>query len=189
MRRFARRPIAELVDSREPQLLAGIVSDPRAVNGQRGRVLIFKLDDGSEAIEAVVNDEVIDQQRELMQEDQLVIVQGKLQHDRFSGGLRLNVTQVWDLAAARARFGRYLAVDIDGGTPPVGDVLRLWPPRRVDSEHGELRQGLPIRLRLRRSTATAEIELGDEARFWPCDEALGRWRSIAHGGGATVVYE
>ena len=37
-----------------------------------------------------------------------VVVQGKVQPDRFSGGLRLNVTQVWDLAAARARFGRYL---------------------------------------------------------------------------------
>jgi DNA polymerase-3 subunit alpha len=35
----------------------------------------------------------------------------------------------------------------------------------------------------------AEIDLGDEARFWPCDEALGRWRSIAHGGSATVVYD
>ena len=189
VRRFVRRPIAELVDSREPQLLAGIVCNPRAVNGQRGRVTIFKLDDGSEGIEAVVGDEVIQGQRELLQEDQLVIVQGRLQHDRFSGGLRLSVTQVWDLSAARARFGRYLAVQINGGTPPVADVLRLWPPRRVASEQGELRQGLPIRLQLQRSLATAEIELGDEARFWPCDEALGRWRSIAHAGQATIVYD
>jgi DNA polymerase-3 subunit alpha len=29
VRRFARQPIADLVDSREPQLLAGIVTDPR----------------------------------------------------------------------------------------------------------------------------------------------------------------
>jgi DNA polymerase-3 subunit alpha len=52
-----------------------------------------------------------------------------------------------------------------------------------------LQQGLTIRLRLQRSQASAEIELGDDARFWPCDEALGRWRSIAHGGAASVVYE
>jgi DNA polymerase-3 subunit alpha len=42
---------------------------------------------------------------------------------------------------------------------------------------------------VQRSSATAEIELGDDARFWPCDEALGRWRSIAHGGVASIVYE
>jgi DNA polymerase III subunit alpha len=189
VRRFARRAVADLVDSREPVLLAGIVTDPRAVNGQRGRVVIFKLDDGSEAIEAVAQDEIFEARRDLMTEDTLLIVQGKLQPDRFSGGLRLNVGQVWDLAAARARFGRYLSVDVNGSAPPVADVLRLWPAKRVDSEQGELTQGLPIRLRLQRREATAEIDLGDDARFWPCDEALGRWRSLAHGGAATIVYE
>ena len=196
VRRFARRTIADLVDSREPQLLAGIVTDARTVNGQRGRVVIFKLDDGSEAIEAVANDEIFEARRELMLEDQLVIVQGKLQPDRFTGGLRLNVLQVWDLAGARARFGRYLAVDIGapaghGGAaaPPLTDLLRLWPARSTAGENGPVLQGLLVRLRLRRSVAVAEIELGDEARFWPCDEALGRWRSLAHGGTATVVYE
>jgi DNA polymerase-3 subunit alpha len=196
VQRIARTPLAELAAAAaarrgpgETQVMAGIVSDARSVNGQRGKVLIFKLDDGSEAVEAVVNDDVIASQRELMVEDQLVIVQGKLQQDRFSGGVRLNVLQVWDLAAARARFGRYIAVDINGSAPPVADLLRLWPAKRVTSENGDLRQGLAIRLRVQRSTATAEIELGDEARFWPCDEALGRWRSLAQGGAATIVYE
>jgi DNA polymerase III subunit alpha len=189
VRRFVRTPIAELGDSREPQLVAGIVSDPRSVNGQRGRVVIFKLDDGSEAIEAVANDDVFEGKRELMVEDALVIVQGKVQPDRFGGGLRLNVSQVWDLAGARARFGRFLAVQLNGGTPPVADVLRLWPPKRLESEHGEVVQGLPVRLKLQRVGAVGELDLGDDARFWPSDEALARWRSVAHGGAAVVVYE
>jgi DNA polymerase-3 subunit alpha len=192
VRRFVRQPLADLVDSRELQMLAGIVTDPRAVTGQRGKVVIFKLDDGSEAIEAVANDEIFEDKRELAVEDALVIVQGKLQPDRFSGGLRLNVTQVWDLAEARARFGRYLAVDLNGSLPPVAELLRLWPARKVQSDQGELRQGLTVRLRLRRSTATADLDLGEEARFWPCDEALARWRSVAGahpGGQAQIVYE
>ena len=192
VRRFAKREIAELVDSREPVLLAGIVTDPRVVNGQRGRVVIFKLDDGTEAVEAVAQDEVFEERRDLMAEDTLLIVQGKVQPDRFSGGLRLNISQVWDLAAARARFGRHLSVDLaalNGHAPPVLDVLRLWPAKRVESEHGELSQGLLVRLKLQRAEAMAEIDLGDDARFWPCDEALGRWRSIAQGGSAQIVYE
>jgi DNA polymerase-3 subunit alpha len=193
VRRFARQPIAELVESREPQLLAGIVTEARTVNGQRGRVVIFKLDDGSEAIEAVAPEELFETQRELAQEDQLLIVQGRVQTDRFNGGLRLNVLQLWDLPAARARFGRHLAVEINGAergsAPPVGDVLRLWPSRRVDTEHGVLHQGLAVRVRVKRRHAVAEIDLGDEARFWPCDEALVRWRSLAENGAAAVVYE
>jgi len=189
VRRFVPRAIADLVDSREPQLLAGIISDLRFVNGQRGRVAIFKLDDGSEAIESVANDELIEAHKEVMRDDELVIIQGKLQRDRFSGGLRLNVNQVWDLPAARARFGRYLTVEVNGAMPPVADVLRLWPARRAASEHGELVQGLSLRLRLRRDAASAEIDLGDDARFWPSDEALARWRSVAEGGRALIVYE
>jgi DNA polymerase-3 subunit alpha len=189
VRRFARQPIADLVDSREPQLLCGIVAEPRTTTGQRGRSVIFMLDDGSETVEAWAADEIFAEHREWVQEDQLIVVQGKLQVDRFSGGLRLNVTQAWDLAAARARFGRYLAVEMGAGTPPVADVLRLWPARWVLSEQGDLQQGLGVRLRLRRAAATAELDLGDEARFWPCDEALGRWRSIAQGGAAVIVYE
>jgi DNA polymerase III subunit alpha len=189
VRRFARTPIAQLVDSREPQLLAGIVSDPRSVNGQRGRVVIFRLDDGSESIEAVANDDVFDGKRELMVEDALVIVQGKLQPDRFGGGLRLNVSQVWDLPGARARFGRWLAIDNHGAQVPVNDVLRLWPAKRIEDENGVVVQGLPIRVRVVRSGGQGQLDLGDEARFWPSDEALARWRSVAHGGAAVVVYE
>ncbi|MGZ5131644.1 MAG: DNA polymerase III subunit alpha, partial [Caldimonas sp.] len=41
VRRFAKLRLADVLDSREPLLLAGIVSDLRVVNGQRGRVAIF----------------------------------------------------------------------------------------------------------------------------------------------------
>jgi DNA polymerase-3 subunit alpha len=198
VRRFCRRPIAELIssrpasergDSREPVAVAGIVGEARLVNGRSGRVLIFRLDDGSESIEAVANDDNLGAQRELLKEDELVVVQGKLQPDRFAGGLRLNVQQVWDLATARARFGRYLAVDVNGTLPPVADLVRQWPARRIDSEQGDLTQGLPVRLRLQRPQVAAEIELGDEGRIWPCDEALARWRAAAHERQAVVVYE
>jgi len=199
VRRIARNTIEDLAKAADgrrdsaPVLMAGIVTDARVVNGQRGRVTIFKLDDSSEAIEAVVSDEVIEHQRELMTEDQLVIIQGKLQSDRFTGGMRLNVLAVWDLAAARARFGRYISVAINGQylnqAPPVADVLRLWPARRVATAEGETQQGLQIRFQVQRSTVVAEVDLGGDARFWPCDEALGRWRSIAQGGAATIVYE
>jgi DNA polymerase-3 subunit alpha len=193
VRRFCKRRIADLVDSREPQLLAGIVSDLRFVNGQRGRVAIFKLDDRSETIEAVANDELIEANKDLLKEDELLIVQGKVQPDRFSGGLRLNVNQVWDLASARARFGRYIQVAIAGGLDgevrPLAELVQLWPARRVQTEQGELTQGLAVRLQIRRPTACAELDLGELGRFWPCDEALARWRTLAAEGQAAIVYE
>ncbi len=189
VRRFCRRAIADLVDAREPQMVAGIVGDLRVVNGQRGRSAIFRLDDGSESIETVVHEELLDAHRELLREDELVVLQGKVQPDRFSGGLRLNVLQVWDLAGARARFGRHLAVEVNGAMPPVAEVVRTWPARPEQTENGPLLQGLPVRLRLRRPSACAEIDLGEQARFWPTDEALQRWRALAKDGNAEIIYE
>ena len=189
VRLFAKRRIADLLDSREPQLLAGIVSDLRIVTGQRGRMALFKLDDKSEAIEAMVTDELLQTYRDLLKEDELVIIQGKVQPDRFSGGLRLTVQQVWDLAAARCRFGKYLRVEVNGSVPPVAEVLRDFPSRRVATEHGDLQQGITVRLRLHREQASADLDLGDAARFYPTDAALARWREGASGGQTQIVYE
>ncbi len=189
VRLFAKRRIADLLDSREPQLLAGIVSDLRVINGQRGRMALFKLDDKSEAIEAVATDEQLQAYRDLLKDDELIVVQGKVQPDRFSGGLRLTVAQVWDLAGARCRFGKYLQVDVNGSVPPVAEVLRDFPSRRQATEHGDLPQGLTVRLRVHRDQASADLDLGDAARFYPTDAALARWREGASGGRAQVVYE
>jgi DNA polymerase-3 subunit alpha len=191
VRRFCRRPIADLQKAREPQLVAGIVGEVRIVNGNRGRLAIFRLDDGSEGIEAVAGEELLDRHREILREDELLIVQGKVQSDRFAAGLRLNIHTIWDLPAARARFGRFLAVplaELRDGSAPLAELVKTWPARRVETEEGESRQGLPVRLRLRRRGVAAEMDLGESAKFWPSDEALLRWRSLA-GGEVRIVYE
>jgi DNA polymerase III subunit alpha len=188
VRRFAKRAIADLLDSREPQLLAGIVTDLRIVNGQRGRVAIFKLDDKSEEpLEAVASEELITAYRDWLKDDELIVVQGKVQPDRFSGGLRMNVTQVWDMAGARCRFGKYLAVQVNGTAPPVQTLLRDFPSRRVQTEQGEQTQGLTVRLHVQREQASGELDLGAAARFYPSDEALQRWCAESHT--AQVVYD
>ncbi|WP_418315912.1 DNA polymerase III subunit alpha [Piscinibacter sakaiensis] len=188
VRLFAKRQIADLIDSREPQLLAGIVSDLRIINGQRGRVAIFKLDDKSDAIESVVAEDLLNANRELLKDDELIVVQGKVQNDRFSGGVRLNIQQIWDLAEARCRFGKHLRIELDAALPPVDSLIRQFPARRKAGEHGESVEGLGVRLIVRRQNARAEIDLGEDGRFFPSDEALGCWRE-ASGGRARVVYE
>jgi DNA polymerase III subunit alpha len=189
VRRFAKRRIEDLLDSREPQLLAGIVSDLRVINGQRGRVAIFKLDDKSEVIEAVANEDLLNANRDLLKDDELVIVQGKVQPDRFSGGLRLTVAQVWDLAGARCRFAKHLYVVPNGSIPPIAEVLRDFPSRRISTEQGQLSHSLKVVIQIAPAGAEADLDLGDDARFYPTDAALDRWRAGARNGRAVVVYE
>ncbi|MEJ7931363.1 DNA polymerase III subunit alpha [Ramlibacter sp. AN1015] len=189
VRRFVRRSIDDLIDSREPQLLAGIVSDLRVINGQRGKLAIFKLDDKSAVIEATADEAVLNANRHLLKDDELVIVMARQQPDRFTGGFRLSIQQVWDLASARCRFGKYLKVAVNGRAPDVRRMVREFPPQRDQSEQGELVRGLPVRLALRREQAVAELQLGEEARFFPSDAALASWIAQADAGQAQIVYE
>ena len=193
VRQFAKRKIEDLIDSREPQLLAAIVNDFRVINGQRGKLALFKLDDKTAVIEATADENVLNAHRALLKDDELVIVQGSLQPDRFSGGFRLKVTQVWNLEAARCRFGKYLRVAVNGASPDIARLTRDFPPRRESSEQGEVSRSLPVRLTIRREAEFGaqgpELVLDERARFFPSDAALASWMAQADQGAAQVVYE
>ena len=193
VRQFAKRKIDDLIDSREPQLLAGIVSDLRIINGHRGKLAIFKLDDKSAVMEATADEAMINANRHLLKEDELVIVMAKMQADRFSGGYRLSIQQVWDLPSARCRFGKFLRVSVNGRAPEVARLVKDFPPQREITEQGELLRGLPVRLKLERRgdkvAAAAELLLGEQAKFFPSDAALSSWIAQADQGKAEIVYE
>lgn len=188
VRQFVKRKISELIDSREPQLVAGIVSDLRIINGQRGRVAIFQLDDKSGPIESVVNEDLLNANKDVLKDDELIIVQGKVQPDRFSGGVRLNVTALWSLPSARCRFGKYLQLEVNDHAPPIDSLVKQYPVRRLGTEQGSTTQGLGIRLKLSRSDVSAEIDLGEDAFFFPSDEALASLSPLVNQGLARIVY-
>jgi len=203
VRRFAKRPIEELIDTREPQLLAGIVTDFRVINGQRGKLALFKLDDKSAMIDARVEEEMVNAHKHLFKDDELIIVMGKVRDDRFSGGKQLTITQVWDLEQARCRFGKYLRVAVNGDVqakvPDVARMLKEFPAQREMSEQGELVRGMAVRLQVQRLLqdaeqadcmgAMAELHLGDNAKFYPSDAALASWRAQADHGNAVIAYD
>ena len=189
VRSFVKTRIDDLMDSRDAQLLTGIVSDMRVINGQRGRLAIFKLDDKSATIEATADEATMNTYRNILREDELVVVMGKVQNDRFSGGLRLSINQVWDLNQARCRFGKYLRVAVNGTVPDIARIVREHPARVEASEQGNLVRGLGVRLQVLREGANAEIELGDNAKFFPTDAALASWMAQAHQGQSQIIYE
>jgi DNA polymerase-3 subunit alpha len=115
--------------------------------------------------------------------------------------MQLTINQIWDLEQARCRFGKYLRVAVNGKAPDVARLISEFPVRREMTEQGELQRGLPVRLQVLRHGAgaeavenagvgaTAELQLGDESRFYPSDAALAAWRAQADEGMAVIAYE
>jgi DNA polymerase-3 subunit alpha len=193
VRQFARRKIDDLIDSRESMVLAGIVSDLRIINGQRGKVAIFKLDDKTAMMEATADEALINSVKHLLKDDELIIVTAKMQADRFSGGFRLKMEQIMDLGAARCRYGKYLRVAVNGRAPDIARLVREFPAQREQTDQGDLVRGLPVRLALERRSqdlaARAELALGEAAKFFPSDAALASWMAQADQGQARIVYD
>ena len=197
VRRFAKLKLDDLMDSRDSRILAAIVTDLRVINGNRGKVVIFKLDDKTDTLEATVDEGIYNANRNVLKDDELVIVQGTLQGASERFGRRFKVTQVWDLEAARCKFGKYLHVSVNGVAPDVARLVKDFPPRREMTGQGELQRSLPVRLSLKRHAdfdnapfeVTGELALGEQARFFPTNAALASWMAQADAGAAHIVYD
>ena len=182
VRRFAPRPLAELADAREPQIVAGIVAAVRVVQGQRGRVAIVTLEDRSGTLETVVNERLLDTVRTLLRDDELLVMQGRAQNDRFSGGLRFNVDAVWTLEQTRARLGRRIRMRINGleNAAPLIDLTRV----HAAGDEG----GLPLDIEVERGGAQALLRV-DRVRLRPGDDVLAALASLALDAKVHVVYD
>jgi DNA polymerase-3 subunit alpha len=189
VRQFVKRRIADLGESREALVIAAIVSEVRQINGQRGKLFLIKLDDKSATIEASVDETFYNAHRKLLEEDQLVIAQATVQPDRFAGGMRLKISQLWSLEMARCRFGKYLRMAVNGTAPDIAGLVRDFPARHEQTEQGSRVIGLPLRLSIFREGATADLQLGETARIYPSDAALASALAQADKGLAQIVYD
>ena len=77
--------------------------------------------------------------------------------------------------------------------PDVPRLVREFPPVREEIAEGELVHGLRVRMGVRcqsdGAAAVAELQLGENARFYPSDAALAAWTAQVGAGAANVVYE
>jgi len=160
LKAFVRRRLGELEPQREPTLLAGIVLGVRTQMGRRGKMAIVTLDDASAQVEVVVYNELWDAQRAKLKEDELLVIEGKVQRDDYSGGLRVTADKLMTLAEARGRHARVLKLSLNGGTSPE-NAARL---RALLSPYRAPECACPVRIRYRNAAAETELSLPDAWR-------------------------
>ena len=109
---FIRQPLAKVTEGKD-QLIAGIITSARMLTGQRGRMMIATIDDGSAALEVTLYSEVYEPNRSWLKEDELLVAKVNVTPDKFSGGMRIVSEAVMDITGARMRFARNVHVCID----------------------------------------------------------------------------
>jgi len=114
LKRFARTPLGSLNPQNEAVYVAGVIYGVVIRNSRRGRIAVLTLDDGTGRVEVVVFGELFQEKRAVIQEDQVVVVQGRASVDDFSGGMRITADKLLDLAELRSAHARVLRLSING---------------------------------------------------------------------------
>ena len=109
---FIRQPLSKIGEGKD-QLIAGIITSARMLTGQRGRMMIATIDDGTAALEVTLYSEVYEPNRSWLKEDELLVAKVNVTPDKFSGGMRIVSEAVMDITGARMRFARNVHVCID----------------------------------------------------------------------------
>jgi len=174
--------LSDLQPSTDPRRVAGIIVGVRVQQSRRGRMGIVALDDGTGRIELTLFNELFEASRGLLKEDQLLVSEGRVVHDEFTGGLRVTADAVWDLAGARNTFARAMRITCNGGSS--GHKLKeLLGPYRNGG-----RSGCPVCVVYSNGAAACEIELGDEWRVSLQDALIDGLHACFKPDNVRIVY-
>jgi DNA polymerase III subunit alpha len=167
IRRFARQRISDLKPSRESQTIAGLVFDMRVMKSKRGdKVGFVTLDDRSARIEVSLFAEAFQAAQSLLQKDALLVVEGEVAQDDFSGGMRVRAKRVMSLEDARTTL--LDSVRISMNTQMHGDECLSSIAGLLKKHRG----GCPVTIDFQRPDAAALLRLGDDWRVEPADELV-----------------
>jgi DNA polymerase-3 subunit alpha len=166
---FIKTRLDQLTPQPYPVLLAGIIHSVRIQMTRRGRMAVVLLDDGHARIELTVFNELFEQHRQSLKEDQLLIVEGKVAHDEFSGSLRVSAEKLFDLHSVRASYARSLRITCNGDSSgrKLQEMLQPYRAGRC-----------PVQIVYSSKGAVCEIELGEAWRVDPQEaliQSLSEW--------------
>jgi DNA polymerase-3 subunit alpha len=190
LRNFCPARIANLAVGRPRQLLAGWVVNLRITRSKRGDNMAFALlDDQSGRVEISLFADVYEKNREKLAKDSMIVIQGDVQGDEYTGELRVRVAEAFTIVEARARFAHHLQVHLcaDLQHPDIAQRLRgLLEPHRSSAD-----DNCRLRVRLNYATASARghLELPAEWSLQPNDELLRSLRNEFGSERVNYAYE
>ncbi|OED41825.1 DNA polymerase III subunit alpha [Endozoicomonas sp. (ex Bugula neritina AB1)] len=184
IRHFIRNRIKDLQPARgDTQNIAGLVVDLRVMKNKRGDKMGFiTLDDRTGRIEVSAFADTFAEYQHLLQKDAVLVVEGEVSHDDYSGSLKVRCKRIMRLEEARSYYAQRLVVEVDSGQlnsgfrSRLGEVLKGQPGR------------LPVRLDYRKGDASASIMLGEQWTVSPSDDLVLSLRQWLGKESARVEY-
>ena len=167
--------------------IAGLIVDMRTRKTKLGKNMGFAtLDDRSGRLEVAVFGDIYEKYRDLLSKDVLLVAEGGLNIDDFSGMLRLTAEKLYSIDQARAAFARCIMVNWDStseagsGNKFVHELKSILQPF--------IGGNCPVVVNYISQSASSSIQLGDAWRIHPSDEIISRLQNFLGTGSVEVRY-
>ena len=167
----------------KPVITAGLIVAIRTMKSKNGsRMAFITLDDQTARLEVRVFADVYEQYQNVLQPDKLVVVQGKIGQDNFTGGLAATAESVYDMQKARELFGKALQLTINPPEDPD------WVTRLQGLIAPFAGGVMPLELQYRNQEAEVLIQLGSDWQVTPTDTLLKALTDLADSAAVSVRY-
>ena len=184
LQKFVSARLCELRPSPgQTRTIAGLVTGLRTINTRGGRMAIATLDDRTSRIEVRIYSELFASCRELLVKDRLLVIEGEVEDDEFSGGCSVVASAICDLEATREQRARHILIELDGGS--VDDGLARTLREAIESYRAG---NTPICIDYRRRDARARLALGGAWAVRPADDLIARLRDLAGAERVRIEY-
>ena len=158
--------------------LAGLVHDVRKRGNRGGFVAI---EDHTGRMEVSLFDAVWTLYADLLQKDEIIVVEGLVGTNSFSGGFQARVQKVMPLSDAKSRFARGVHISLTGPDEDIYTRLQfVLAPYRDGSDQ--------IWLEYSNTRARARLELGAEWGVKACEELVAALGELDIVNEAHLVY-
>ncbi|MBZ4040442.1 DNA polymerase III subunit alpha [Novilysobacter selenitireducens] len=133
--------------------------------------MFVQIEDGRGRLECAFFGETYGEFAALLSRDRLLVIQGGLREDAFSGGFALKANRCWDYSQICAQHAKRLSLRLDLRVPGIWD--------RVDALLSKHRPGgTPIRLDLLRNGAAGMLDLNGTSSVRVDAELMGTLRAV-----------
>jgi DNA polymerase-3 subunit alpha len=142
--------------------LAVLVSSLRR-RTQRGHFIA--IEDHSGRMDVFLSNEVFATYADLMEKDSIVVIDGNVLADDFTGSYRITANHVMSLADAKARFAKGISIAVTG---PDEELCTTLAATFSPYQNG----ASPVYLHYRNQRARVSLELGLDWTVRPCEELI-----------------
>jgi DNA polymerase-3 subunit alpha len=182
--RMTTATIAALDGRSEHATVAGLVVGLRTMQTRRGdRMAFVTLDDRTGRIELAVFADLYAGAREQLAKDSLVVVEGQLSVDEYTGGFKMRADRIYNMDEARSEFASRLVIDVDADRAGNGFVSEL---KQILEPAGGGK--CPVYIHYRTGAAEAEIVLGADWTIQPSTQILERLADLAGEDRVHLMY-